>query len=240
MDAGLEFMFSASVVLPYRWHLCYIRSMASSAVKFYTVWEGRRPGVYNTWEECKRQVEGFPGAKYRSFTTRREAESAFNDHHSRHLFRNPGSAGRSHPAKTRSTGVPLAGSLCVDAACSGNPGALEYRGVEASTGQEIFKMGPYPEGTNNIGEFLAIVHALALLQKQSLHQKVIYSDSVIAIGWVKKKKCGTKLQMTKRNSLLFDLIHRAESWLERHTYQNPILKWETEAWGEIPADFGRK
>lgn len=220
--------------------LCYIRSMASSGVKFYTVWEGRRPGVYNTWDECKRQVEGFPGAKYRSFTSRRDAEAAFADHHSRHLFRGPSSPGRTKVIPSKAGGNPVADGLCVDAACSGNPGELEYRGVEMINGMEIFRMGPYPEGTNNVGEFLAIVHALALLQKQALHTKVIYSDSAIAIGWVRKKKCGTKLQITRRNSLLFDLIHRAESWLEKNTFRNPVLKWETSDWGEIPADFGRK
>jgi ribonuclease HI len=117
---------------------------------------------------------------------------------------------------------------------------MEYRGVEFDSGREMFRMGPYKEGTNNVGEFLAIVHALAFLSNQGLTDRVIYSDSAVAIGWVKKRTCGTKLEHTRNNSILFDLIYRAEKWLENNPYKNPIRKWETEFWGEIPADFGRK
>lgn len=214
----------------------------SGKSKFYTVWEGRRPGVYGNWADCKQQIEGYPNAKYKSFPTRRDAETAFNEHHARHLYnKSNASAGIKSPAALKAAvGKPLAGSLCVDAACSGNPGDMEYRGVEFDSGKEMFKMGPYREGTNNVGEFLAIVHALAFLGNQGLHDRVIYSDSAVAIGWVKKKQCGTKLEQTRANSVLFDLIYRAEKWLENNTFKNPIRKWETEFWGEIPADFGRK
>lgn len=129
--------------------------------------------------------------------------------------------------------------MAVDAACSGNPGLLEYRGVYVADRSEIFHMGPLEEGTNNIGEFLAIVHALALLKKQNKNIPV-YSDSMNAIKWVIKKKCNTKLEQSEKNKLLFELIGRAEVWLQNNDYRNPILKWETKQWGEIPADFGRK
>jgi ribonuclease HI len=117
---------------------------------------------------------------------------------------------------------------------------MEYQGVDTQTRENLFHMGPYPDGTNNIGEFLALVHALAYLQQNNLPTKIIYSDSKIAIGWVKKKKCGTKLAPTRNNGKLFEYIDRAERWLMNNRYNNPILKWETEVWGEIPADFGRK
>lgn len=209
----------------------------SSKGKFYTVWEGRRPGVYTTWDDCKRNIEGFPNAKYKSFPTRAQAEQAYQEKAEKHVFRKPAS-----PAvkKQGPVGNPQRDSICVDAACSGNPGKMEYRGVDFISREEIFHSGPFDDGTNNVGEFLAIVHGLAVLKKQHLPTKTIYSDSKIAIGWVRKKKCGTKLEMTRRNGELFDLIHRAERWLETNTYHNPILKWETEIWGEIPADFGRK
>jgi len=116
---------------------------------------------------------------------------------------------------------------------------MEYRGVYLRTGKEIFHQGPFKEGTNNIGEFLAIVHALALqVSRQSRFP--IYSDSMNALTWVKKKKCGTKLAQTTANEPIFDLIDRAEKWLNSHTWDIPLFKWDTKAWGEIPADFGRK
>ena len=130
-------------------------------------------------------------------------------------------------------------SIAVDAACSGNPGTMHYRGVDLSTGEIIFSQGPFMQATNNIGEFLAIVHALALME-QTGEQRTIYSDSKIAISWVKQKKCKTKLPPSQANKKVFSLIERAEKWLHTHTYTAPILKWETKIWGEIPADYGNK
>ena len=129
-------------------------------------------------------------------------------------------------------------ALCVDAACSGNPGQMEYRGVYIGSGTQIFHFGPV-YGTNNIGEFLAIVHALALL-KQKNSDLPIYSDSHNALLWVKQKKCKTKLTRDNSTEELFRLIERAERWLRTNTYTNRLIKWETQQWGEIPADFGRK
>ncbi len=133
----------------------------------------------------------------------------------------------------------MAEAVAVDAACSGNPGPMEYRGVYLRTGQEIFHFGPV-QGTNNIGEFLAIVHALALLKRQGLPAMPIYSDSRTAQIWVKKKKCKTTLERTPQTAYLYELIARAERWLLANPYSNPIVKWDTEHWGEVPADFGRK
>ncbi|MPM99650.1 Ribonuclease H [bioreactor metagenome] len=135
--------------------------------------------------------------------------------------------------------MPVTESLSVDAACSGNPGNMEYRGVYTKTGEQVFHQGPFPEGTNNIGEFLALVHGIALLKQKNLSMP-IYTDSRTAMAWVKKKKAKTELERTARNEHLFDLIDRAEKWLVENEYSTEILKWHTEAWGEIPADFGRK
>jgi ribonuclease HI len=202
--------------------------------KFYVVWSGLRPGIYDNWNDCKNQVLAVEGAKYKSYPTLQEAEMAF-----RSGYQAPrASSGQ----KKNATGKPniMLPSLSVDAACSGNPGLMEYRGINNQDGKEIFKKGPFKDGTNNIGEFLAIVHALALLKKHN-HQSVpIYSDSKTAIGWIKKKKANTKLEETSNNEEIFILIDRAETWLQENSFQNPILKWETEKWGENPADFGRK
>ncbi len=203
--------------------------------KFYVVWQGLKPGIYASWAECKAQVSGFGNAQYKSFLTLEEAEKAFSENPGRHL----------NPKKTKttvaraSTEKIVKESIAVDAACSGNPGLMEYRGVYVADNREIFHVGPLEEGTNNIGEFLAIVHALALLKKSD--EKIpVYSDSVNAIKWVAKKKCNTKQAQSERNKPIFELIARAEKWLRENSYTNRVLKWETKLWGEIPADFGRK
>jgi ribonuclease HI len=203
--------------------------------KFYVVWVGREPGIYDNWADCEGQIKGVQGAKYKSFESRTLAETAY-----REGFQQTAAPKKTAAAHLKTVGKPLLDSVCVDAACSGNPGAMEYRGVYTGDGTVLFSMGPYPLGTNNIGEFLAIVHALALLKKKSLPQMPIYTDSQTALGWIKKKKANTKLEASEKNRELFELLRRAETWLAENTYTNPLIKWETEHWGEIPADFGRK
>ena len=132
-----------------------------------------------------------------------------------------------------------ADAWAVDAACSGNPGPMEYQCIDLQTGARVFHFGPV-HGTNNIGEFLAIVHALALLDKMGNTTKTIYSDSYNAMLWVSKKQCKTKLERTPQTERLYQIVARAEHWLATHRYSNPIVKWETKQWGEVPADFGRK
>ena len=205
--------------------------------KFYVVWEGHKPGVYSSWDECKRQVEGVAGAKYKSFESREEADNAFKSNYWKFVQKTT-AAPKTTAKPSKSTIIQ--GSVAVDAACSGNPGLMEYQGVWTADGRQLFHIGPLQDGTNNIGEFLAIVHALAMLKQQNMPNLPIYSDSKTAQGWVKKGKCNTKLEATGRNEKIFDLIQRAEHWLAVNKITNPILKWETEAWGEIPADFGRK
>ena len=205
-----------------------------SKSKFYTVWNGKSPGVYASWKECEEQVKGVEGAKYKSFDTREEAEKALQGNYWQ--FVKPKLDKQATPTQHPQI---IAESLAVDAACSGNPGDMEYRGVYVKTGQQIFIQGVYKEATNNIGEFLAIVHGLALL-KQKGSNMPIYSDSVTAQAWVKAKKCKTKLERTPQNAAVFERIEAAERWLQNNTYTTKILKWDTPKWGEIPADFGRK
>lgn len=206
--------------------------------KFYVVWKGVKPGIYDSWNECKAQVSGFEDALYKSFPTMDEARNAFKKNPWKSLNNGQGQKNKAGATPT-SAGKIISQSIAVDAACSGNPGLMEYRGVFVGDGVEIFHIGPMEEGTNNIGEFLAIVHALALLKKKG-SDIPIYSDSANAIKWVMNKKSNTKLEQTAANKPIFDLISRAEFWLRTNQYRNPILKWETKQWGEIPADFGRK
>ncbi|WP_299209698.1 ribonuclease H family protein [uncultured Dokdonia sp.] len=212
--------------------------MSKKKEKFYVVWQGKKPGIYLTWKDCKAMIDGYAGAQYKSFSTFAEAKIAYNKDYA-------DVKGSSKKKKVLTTqekekyGEPNLYSIAVDAASSGNPGVMEYRGVDTQTVKQLFHQGPFKQGTNNIGEFLALVHGLAYLKKIG-SDRIIYSDSRIAIGWVKKKACNTKLQETSRNKDVYDLIRRAEKWLKTNTYTTPIVKWETKAWGEIPADFGRK
>ena len=221
--------------------------------KYYVVWNGTEDGIYTSWEACQEAVEGFSGAKYKSFKTEREAEDAFEMGYENYTAmekkREITDGEPKRPKETVKETSPsfppplppgaINESIAVDAACSGNPGKMEYRGIYLRTGKEIFHFGPV-WGTNNIGEFLAIVHGLALLKQKGLDTMPIYSDSVNAQLWVKRKQCKTTLERSQKSEELYRLIERAENWLKKNTYRNPILKWPTEEWGEIPADFGRK
>ena len=202
--------------------------------RYYVVWSGLTPGVYNTWEECQAQIKGVKQALYKSFATLDEAQRAYNSSPHQYI----GTERKEVASSAEIPQVVQRNALAVDAACSGNPGQMEYRGVYLATGEEIFHFGPIM-GTNNIGEFLAIVHGLALLGKQQSNIPV-YSDSRNALLWIKQKKCKTKLERTPATEKVFNLIERAENWLLTHTYANKLIKWETAEWGEIPADFGRK
>lgn len=205
--------------------------------KYYVVWEGNETGVFDSWVECQRQIKNFAGAKYKSFKSKEEANHAFYGNYEEYI----NTAKKKAPIKKSDiNSFPIVWkSIAVDAACSGNPGKMEYRGVDTATGDEIFRQGPFPYGTNNVGEFLALVHGLAHL-KRAGSDLPIYSDSRIAIGWVQKKVFRSKLERNTRNTNMFVLVDRALKWLKTNDYSTKIMKWETKKWGEIPADFGRK
>ena len=220
--------------------------MAKVKANFYVVWQGRESGIYDSWAACEAQVKGV-SAKYKGFATREEAEKALADGAEKYIA--PQTASKKKAVNTISVkdlsatemqqhGVILP-ALAVDAACSGNPGKMEFRGVIADTGTEVFHRGPYIGGTNNIGEFLAIVLGLAYLKKHQLPW-ILYSDSKTAIAWIKQKKCKTQLEWNAQNQDLLLAVRAAEKWLTENTWTTRIYKWETEKWGEIPADFGRK
>ncbi|MDY5813906.1 MAG: ribonuclease H family protein [Bacteroides sp.] len=208
--------------------------------KYYVVWAGVNPGIYQSWDECQLQTAGYAGAKYKSFDSLAEAEDAYAASPYDYMGSSQGGSKRTASAAAPHSlpAAVIANSLAVDAACSGNPGPMEYRGVHVGSGQEVFRVGPL-QGTNNIGEFLALVHGLALMKQKGLDLP-IYSDSVNAMGWVKKKQCKTKLERNANNAKVFELIARAEQWLKENTYNTRLIKWDTRSWGEIPADFGRK
>lgn len=203
--------------------------------KFYVVWNGLEPGIYSDWEACQAQIKGVKQALYKSFGSLEEAERAYASLPSQYLGQ---TKEKEQKSPTTLPAEVLRNAIAVDAACSGNPGQMEYRGVYIGTGEEIFHFGPI-FGTNNIGEFLAIVHGLALLKQKGIDLPV-YSDSRNALLWVKQKTCKTKLPRDSKSEELFGYIARAEKWLRENSYTAALIKWETDRWGEIPADFGRK
>ena len=221
----------------------------SKKQKYYVVWQGNQPGVYDSWADCQKQIKGVAGARYKSYESRSLAEQAYRI--------GPELAASVIEKQIKGETIlsiddmgmtvvrpdvegprPQLDALAVDAACSGNPGTMEYQGVYVASRTQLFHYKA-PLDTNNIGEFLAIVHGLAYLKQHNMQQP-IYSDSETAIGWVRARQCRTKLALTPETKNLYDIIRRAEAWLHNNTYTTQILKWDTDHWGEIPADFGRK
>ena len=208
--------------------------MSKKKAAYYVVWSGHVPGVYDNWADCEQQVKGFEGAKYKGFASQAEAERALHESPEKYILRKAGST-----EKVQSPTNPILPALAVDAACSGNPGVMEFRGVIADTGTEVFHRGPFVKGTNNIGEFLALVLGLAWLKQNNLPW-ALYSDSRTALAWLRKGHADTKIEWNASNQDLFFMVRKAEMWLHDNTWTTPIYKWDTKAWGEIPADFGRK
>ena len=211
--------------------------MVKSKANFYVVWQGRTPGIYDSWAACEAEIKGV-AAKYKGFATRAEAETAFAATPEEYIIRKEKDSS-TNSTQNSNVPAPILPALAVDAACSGNPGLMEFRGVIADTGTQVFHRGPYANGTNNVGEFLALVLGLAYLKINNLPW-VLYSDSKTAISWVKQKQCKTKLEWNTKNQDLLLAVRAAEKWLHENTWTTPIYKWDTEHWGEIPADFGRK
>ena len=213
--------------------------MSKKKKKYYTVWKGHHIGVFETWDDCKAQIKDFQGAQYKSFAIFEAAKKALKGNYKDYVGKTSKFKSELTEAQLKKIGQPNYNSLSVDAASSGNPGKLEYRGVDTKTKKQLFTQGPFEEGTNNIGEFLGLVHGLALL-KNNKNDNIIYTDSKTAMSWVKKKTCNTRLKRNDKNIPVFELVDRALIWLKNNTFSTTIVKWETKAWGEIPADFGRK
>ena len=209
--------------------------MRKSEKNFYVIRKWKKIWIFDSRNESKEYVNGYSGAKYKWFSSKKEAEIALNDW--REKYYEVKNTEKKHVVKNKD--IPFfAESIAVDAACSWNPWEMEYRGIDLQTWKEIFHE-KFKIWTNNIGEFLAIIHWLKYLWDDN---KVIYSDSRIAISWVNQWKC--KTQINAEGNLDFwrtlESIKRAEKWLKENWINHKILKWNTEDWWEIPADFWRK
>ena len=212
--------------------------MAKKKQKYYVVWQGAAPGIYSSWKDCQKQIMGYPDAKYKSFASMAEAETAYGQDFNKYYGQGGAKKKSKKPRVSRSQ--IISNSLSVDAACSGSPGTMEYRGVWTTDKAPVFHKGPFRYSTNNVGEFLALVHGISWLQQQGMNDIPIYSDSRTAIAWLRNRKVKTTLIRKDINKDSYKMLDRAEKWVQTNEWQNPILKWETSSWGEIPADFGRK
>lgn len=230
----------------------------SKGRKYYVVWVGAEPGIYDSWTECQLQVKSYPGAKYKSYSDKESAVRAYRGDPAAELglisaiARHMASA-KSRPEKidygdgttvrdySTIPGIRL-DAVAVDGACSGNPGDMEYRAVRVADGAELFRRGKAQGliGTNNIAEYLALIHIAAMLAARGDFSTPIYTDSRTALSWLRRGHSKTTLERTPRTAPTLDLLARADAWLAANAIRNPILKWDTESWGEIPADFGRK
>lgn len=227
--------------------------MSKPHKKYYVVWVGQRPGVYDSWAECQLQTHGVEGARFKSFDTMEEAVEAYRGDPAQHLglirqiVRHSGGS----PLRPLSDGIrdytAIPGirldAIAVDGACSGNPGRMEYRGVRVFDGSEVFHIGDKHilTGTNNIAEYLAMIHVAALLKRDADTTTPIYTDSRNTMSWLRRGASHTTLPRNGSTASTWALLDRADAWLKNNgPIQNPILKWNTEEWGEIPADFNRK
>lgn len=216
--------------------------------KYYVVWVGQDPGVYDNWEDCELQVKNFPGARYKAFPDREAAVEAFRNNSEDSL--GIAKAIVKHLAQTSASPRDYAAipgvrtdAIAVDGACAGNPGRMEYRAVRVADGKEIFRVGADGRyiGTNNIAEYLAIIHLAAALKNAGDFTTPIYTDSKNTLAWLRRGQSHTTLAENDLTRPTLELLRRADKWLaENGAIRNPILKWQTEIWGEIPADFGRK
>lgn len=229
--------------------------MGARKNRYYVVWVGHSPGVYDSWTECQLQVNGVPGARYKSFATKEEAVEAYRGDpreqldiirsiikHAPKVLDKP-DEGADGPARWLAIPGVRRDAIAVDGACAGNPGRMEYRAVRLIDGAEVFRVGSKEPmtGTNNIAEYLAMIHLAALLEKSGDTSTPIYTDSKNTLAWLRKGRSNTTLADTPQTAKARDLLRRADAWLAAHgPIRNPIFKWNTEEWGEIPADFGRK
>jgi ribonuclease HI len=209
--------------------------MATSKKNFYVVVKGRKPGIYPRWTGpggAQEQVDGYPGAVYRGFATREEAD---------HFLRTggqrppaapsllPGSAPDS-PAPARRVNAAAdhlpdlaAGKVVIftDGASTGNPGPGGY-GVVLLTGSARTELsGGFRCTTNNRMEMMAVIAALESLSRSTPGASVVlYSDSRYVVdsiqkGWARRWRSRGWMRDATNRAENADLWQRLLDLLER-------------------------
>ena len=208
------------------------------ASKYYVVWHGREPGIFTDWSGCKAQVDGFAGARYKSFKTKAEAEAAFQGGKNGSPSKN--SSG-STQTKKRSNGqsvktytakeveaLSIETKIYTDGGCEPNPGNAGS-GLALYRNNQIEELwyGLYnPHGTNNTAELNALHQALIMAQKElDLGRSVaIFCDSKYsiqcvtqwAVNWQKKgwKKASGEIKNLELIKQMFALHQKLKDRLQ--------------------------
>ncbi|HKY08893.1 MAG TPA: ribonuclease H family protein [Candidatus Binatia bacterium] len=163
------------------------------AQKFYVVWAGRQTGVFTDWPTTQRAVIGYPGARYKAFETRTEAEQAFA------AGKSQGTSEAEVSSKRRKSNSERAAlhvahqfdvSIYCDGACEPNPGSAGS-GIVVYRGGQLAELwyGLYnPAGTNNTAELSALHHALRMAEAEikTGNTVEVCSDSAYAINCIQK------------------------------------------------------
>lgn len=153
------------------------------AKKFYAVKTGKTPGIYGTWEECRNQVSGFPGAVYKGFATKEEALS----------FIGMGAGEEGREAKTEAEAY-------VDGSYDVSSGAFSCGVVFFHGGQELHFSNKYTDRSlaemrNVAGEIKGAETAIRYCLEHDIASVTIYHDYEGVAKWCsgewRAKKPGT-------------------------------------------------
>ncbi|MFC3149787.1 viroplasmin family protein [Litoribrevibacter euphylliae] len=181
------------------------------ASKFYVVWKGRKPGIYTDWNSCKAQVDQFPGARYKSFKTKGEAEAAYKGgssvSSSSSSAKKP--AGNSHKSSVKTysaqevEAVAAHTKIFTDGGCEPNPGEAGS-GIAVYRANQIAELwyGLYnPMGTNNTAELNALHQALIMAEQEVAqeHSVAIFCDSKYSIQCITQWAPGWKAKGWKKS-----------------------------------------
>lgn len=208
------------------------------ASKFYVVWIGREPGIYTDWATCRRQVDKFPAAKYKSFPTRDEASAAYAAGHGASRSSAVGAEKTaSKSSRTRNSpktftaedvaAVPVAVKIFTDGGCEPNPGNAGS-GVALYRDERIESLwfGLFnPNGTNNTAELNALHQAILMAQKEleAGHTVAIFCDSQYAIQCVTLWAVGwAKNNWTRKSGEIKNLSIIQAAYESYQQLQNPV------------------
>lgn len=212
-----------------------------SKKKHYVVWVGRTTGIFGNWADTEAQIKGFSGALYQSYKTIEEATAAFNagsPNAAATVISQSKSAAKVNVLPP--AGKPTHECLTVDGAFSGSTKVMEYRCVMNVSGEVIFRSKPFVGGSNNLAEFLALIGAMRYRDSIGEPLLDIYSDSKTALAWVRDKQLNTTIDIDSLDPVVQGRITAAMRYLKANPPPKNLKKWDTAAWGEIPADYGRK
>jgi len=175
--------------------------------KFYAVAKGRKPGIYNSWPAAQSQIEGFPGAVYKGFTTFKEAEDWMKSP----VFGKRVSESKSIKESSPETTIPGEGEIAIytDGGCSGNPGPGGYGIVQISGSIRKELSGGYRLTTNNRMELMGVIVALRNLERKNLPVRICTDSSYvvngISRGWAKSWRKNNWIKSDKKPALNPDL-----------------------------------